>query len=466
MKYSAAGVAITYDIKKTSSADKSGLIPTTGLLSSLPATSLAFALDGAAQAIEAVRSGRALPAVLTALFRTVKEPAARGAIQDIAYRTLRALGSADALVALLSTKPPAPHVANVLACAFALLVEPEESAAYAPFTIVDQAVRAIGTRHEVSYAKGFVNAILRNFLRTRSSCLEKMRRDPVALWNYPRWWIEAVKSAWPDAWQSILTAGNTPPPMTLRVNRRHLTVAEYLNQLKEAAISAYATSASAVQLASPMPVEQLPGFAQGLVSVQDEGAQRAAFLLNVENGMRVLDACAAPGGKTGHLLELADLDLVALEENPARAARINENLKRLQLNATVDIGDAGAPDKWWDGRPFDRVLADVPCSASGIVRRHPDIRWLKRPTDLNALVLEQRRILAGLWTLVKPGGQLLYVTCSIFPQENEQQAQWFVSSHQAQRLEAPGQLLPALATSNDGLQTDHDGFFYALFRKP
>ncbi len=446
--------------------NKSASMPAAERLISQPATSLAFALDGAAYAISAVRAGRALPAVLTSLFNTVKEPAARGAIQDIAYRTLRALGTADALVALLSTKPPAPQVANLLACAFALLIEPEESAAYTSFTIVDQAVRAANARREVSYAKGFVNALLRKFLRTRSDCLEKIKRDPVARWNYPRWWIEAVQKAWPNAWQDILNAGNMPPPMTLRVNCRRLTVAEYLAQLKEANISAFTTGKSAVQLASPMPVEQLPGFAQGIVSVQDEGAQRAAFLMNVENGMRVLDACAAPGGKTSHLLELADLDLVALEENPTRAARINENLKRLALIAQVDIGDAGSPDTWWDGQPFDRVLADVPCSASGIVRRHPDIRWLKRATDLDALKVEQRRILTGLWKVLKPGGQLLYVTCSIFPQENEQQAQWFASTFQAQRLEAPGQLLPAQATSDEGLRVNHDGFFYALFRKP
>jgi 16S rRNA (cytosine967-C5)-methyltransferase len=212
-------------------------------------------------------------------------------------------------------------------------------------------------------------------------------------------------------------------------------------------------------------VERLPGFADGVVSVQDAGAQQAALQLDVADGMRVLDACAAPGGKTGHLLELAKIDLVALESDENRARRIGENLQRLGLHAKVTIGDAGDPvARWWDDRPFDRILADVPCSASGIVRRHPDIRWLRRPEDLPALVREQQRILDALWPLLVPGGVLLYVTCSIFPEEGEDQARWFERSRpDAVRLNALGQLMPTVA--HDGSGPDHDGFFYARFQK-
>lgn len=454
--------------------------------------SLGFALDCAALAVGAVRGGSALPAALTAVQASASDGAAvsaRGAIQDIAYRTLRRLGTADWLVGALVRKAPPAHVGNVLACALALLADDAQAAAYAPFTVVDQAVTAIGARRECAFAKGLVNAVLRNFLREREAWLEKASADATAAWNYPVWWIEAVRRAWPAAWQRVLSAGNSPGPLTLRVNARRATVTEYLRTLRENGIEAGAIGPQAVRLASPLPVDRIPGFAQGVVSVQDAGAQLAAQQLAVGDGMRVLDACAAPGGKTGHLLELADIELVALESDPARAARIEENLTRLGLSrpgssATVIVGDAGSPAAWHDGRPFQRILADVPCSASGIVRRHPDVRWLRRATDIPALVNEQRRILDALWPLLAPGGELLYVTCSIFPEEGEEQARWFESTHQdAVRLGAPGQLLPtglgaaaevsvpasagtpAPDSARSGADIDHDGFFYARFQK-
>jgi 16S rRNA (cytosine967-C5)-methyltransferase len=464
--------------------------------------SLGFALDCAALAVGAVRTGTALPAALAAVqaFAPADSAApARGAIQDIAYRTLRWLGTADWLVGQLVRKAPPAHVGNVLACALALLADDAQAAAYTPFTVVDQAVTAIGARRECAFAKGLVNAVLRNFLREREAWLEKARADEVAAWNYPLWWIEAVRRAWPDAWQRVLSAGNAPGPLTLRVNARRASVADYLRTLAESGIEADAIGPHAVRLASPLPVDRIPGFAQGVVSVQDAGAQQAAEQLGVRDGMRVLDACAAPGGKTGHLLELADIELVALESDPVRAARIEDNLARLGLAspgaftsgvspsgpaATVIVGDAGSPAAWHDGRPFDRILADVPCSASGIVRRHPDVRWLRRPTDIPALVSEQRRILDALWPLLAPGGELLYVTCSLFPEEGEEQARWFESVHEdAVRLGAPGQLLPtglgaaaevsvpvSAGTHTPGLarsgaDIDHDGFFYARFQK-
>ena len=459
--------------------------------------SLGFALDQAAQAVGGVREGAALPAALAARFAAL--PAAtvalsRGAVQDIAYRTVRRLGTVDWLLRERISKAPPPAVANLLACALALLLDDEATAAYAPFTVVDQAVRATGARREAAFAKGLVNAVLRGFLRERDALLAAAGNDDVARWNYPQWWIDATRAAWPDAWQSILAAGNLQGPLTLRVNARRATVGAYLERLRAEGIDAIQVGEHAVRLAHALPVDRIPGFAAGDVSVQDAGAQLAAQWLDVRDGMRVLDACAAPGGKTGHLLELADLDLVALESDAARAARIGENLARLGLSAKVIVGDAAAPSAWYDGRPFDRILADVPCSASGIVRRHPDVRWLRRPADIGRLVSEQRRIVDALWPLVKPGGELLYVTCSIFPEEGDEQARRFESSHpDAVRLDAPGQLLPTSASAASAgasakeaasgptagaryharadaspepdCAADHDGFFYARFQK-
>jgi 16S rRNA (cytosine967-C5)-methyltransferase len=445
--------------------------------------SLGFALDCAAQAVGAVRLGSALPAALSTVFASLPEASAtasRGAVQDIAYRTMRRLGLGEWLVAKLVHKAPPPHVAHLLACAFALLFDDEASAAYTPFTVVDQAVEAIGARREFAFARGLTNAVLRNFLRERGTLIAESQRDEVARWNYPRWWIEAVRNAWPDRWQAILDAGNAQGPLTLRVSARRSGVDAYLQTLRDHQIAAAQVGPHAVRLDAPMPVERIPGFREGVVSVQDAGAQLAAQWLAAQNGMRVLDACAAPGGKTGHLLELADIDVVALESDRSRAQRIDENLQRLGLVAHVRIGDAGNPSAWHDpAEPlFDRILADVPCSASGIVRRHPDIRWLRRAADIAALVAEQRRILAALWPLVKPGGELLYVTCSILPDEGELQALWFENNHQdAVRLDAPGQLLPAVARApadtsagsragwTTGSNPDHDGFFYARFQK-
>lgn len=434
--------------------------------------SLAFALDAAAQAVGAVRAGSALPAALQTVIDPAHAAVSRGATQDIAYRTLRRLAMADALLAKMVKKAPPPHVSNVMACAFALLIDDEAHAAYTPFTVVDQTVNAIAARRELAFAKGLVNAVLRSFLRERDALLAEVRKDPVARFNYPSWWIDAVKRGHPDAWESILDAGNHQGPLTLRVNARQMSVAQYLDVLANEQIDAEPAGLHAVRLKTPMPVDKIPGFADGIVSVQDAGAQLAAQLLDVRDGMRVLDACAAPGGKTGHVLELAKVELIALESDAHRARRIGENLRRLKLDAEVRIGDAGDPPAWSDGDPFDRVLADVPCSASGIVRRHPDIRWLRRPSDLAALVEEQRRIVSALWPLVAIGGELLYVTCSIFPEEGELQAQWFGDVHEdAVRLDAPGQILPTTPRvnleSNQNAEpfADHDGFFYARFQK-
>lgn len=422
--------------------------------------SLAFALAGAARALAAVEAGNALPRALADVFgmRGVT-PAARGAVQDLSYRSMRRWGTASALLRLLADKPPAqPRLRALLCCALALLSDDE--AAYPAHTLVDQAVEACAGDRELARAKGMANAVLRRFLRERDALMAQVMRDDEARLNYPHWWIDAMRAAWPAQADAVLAAGNRQPPLTLRVNRRKTSVDDYLGVLAEASISAQAIGEHGVKLARPIPVTQIPGFAAGHASVQDAAAQLAAPLLDLKDGMRVLDACAAPGGKTGHMLELARLDLLALDQDAERLKRVADNLRRLSLAAELRQGDARARD-WWDGQPFDRILADVPCTASGIVRRHPDIRWLRRPDDSRQLTQLSSAILDNLWAMLKPGGKLLLATCSVWPEESEGQAQAFVERHGATRLPAPGQLLPQADEISD-----RDGLFYALLEKP
>lgn len=427
----------------------------------LKTDSLAYALLGAAHAVALVRNGTALPQALARIFAKFNPPAqARGAIQDIAYRTMRRWGQANALLALLAKKPPEPPALQaLLSCALSLIIDADD-AAYETFTVVNQAVTAASSDIDIAHAKGMVNAVLRRFLRERDELLQKTAENPEAMWNYPRWWIDAIRAAYPQEWQSILQAGNAAPPLTLRINRRAMSIADYLHKLSENAMPGIQIGPDAVRLEQPVPVHRIPGFDQGWVSVQDAAAQLAAPLLDIHDGMRVLDACAAPGGKTGHLLELADVDLTALDQDPNRLVRIEQNLQRLNLRATLKAGDARSDD-WWDGNQFDRILADVPCTASGIVRRHPDIRWLRRKGDAAQLATLSRQILDNLWRMLRPDGKLLFVTCSLWPQESEAQAAAFAVRHQAIRLPAPGQLLPKAEPGSD-----HDGLFYALFHKP
>lgn len=429
----------------------------------LKTDSLAFSLHGTAQAIAAVKAGSALPQALAAVFAQADMTMqARGAIQDISYRTMRRWGRAETLLALLTDKPAKPAELHALLCiALALLIANDnDDMPYEAFTVVDQAVDAAAADAHTARAKGMVNAVLRRFLREREVLLAQAMRQPVAQWNYPAWWIEALRSAYPQQWESILACGNNMPPLTLRVNRRRTSIDGYLRVLDENGIGATRIGADAIRLQRPLPVSQIPGFDAGLVSVQDAAAQLAAPLLDISDGMRVLDACAAPGGKTGHLLECADLDLLALDSDAKRLDRIGENLHRLQLHARLRQGDA-TDDAWWDGEPFDRILADVPCTASGIVRRHPDIRWLRRQEDAATLAALAARLLDNLWQMLRPDGKLLFVTCSIWPRESEQQAAAFAARHRdACRLPAPGQLLPMA-----NAQQDHDGLFYALFQK-
>ena len=429
----------------------------------LPADSLALAMLGAASAVAQVRAGTALPQALAGVFSAYEvTPQSRGAIQDLAYRTMRGLGRAETLLGLMTTKAPdVPMLVGLIHCALVLLDPPEgEKAAYEPFTVVDQAVTAAANHPDFAHAKAMVNAVLRRFLRERDDLVASALQQPLAQWNYPQWWIDATRAAYPRDWEAILAAGNRQPPLTLRVNARKTSVDDYLRQLEEAGLGADRIGPTALRLKQATNVAQIPGFHEGLVSVQDAGAQLAAPLLGLEDGMRVLDACAAPGGKSGHILEMADVKLTAVDSDAQRLARVGDNLGRLGLSATLATGTAQA-QYWWDGELYDRILADVPCTASGIVRRHPDIRWLRRKTDTRQLTTLSGEILDNLWQMLRADGKLLFVTCSLWPQESEAQAAAFAARHDnAIRLDAPGQLLPA-----SGAGLDHDGLFYALFQK-
>jgi len=428
----------------------------------LKTDSLALALLGAASAVARVRGGSALPQALAGVFAAYDATAqARGAIQDVAYRTMRQLGRSETLLGLMTSKAPEPPMLGALLCAaLSLLDSPEgEPAPYEAFTVVDQAVTAAAAHPDFAHAKAMVNAVLRRFLRERAALVEQALREPLARFNYPQWWIDAMRAAYPANWEAVLAAGNVHPPLTLRVNARKTDVGAYLQTLGDAGLQAEQVGPRAVRLAQAINVAQIPGFADGLVSVQDAGAQLAAPLLDLHDGMRVLDACAAPGGKSGHILETAAVQLTSVDSDPARLARVGDNLGRLGLEATLLAADAGASD-WWDGRQYDRILADVPCTASGIVRRHPDIRWLRRKSDTSQLATLSSKILDNLWQMLLPDGKLLFVTCSLWPQESEAQAAAFAARHDAVRLDAPGQLLPL-----GGAGQDHDGLFYALFQK-
>jgi 16S rRNA (cytosine967-C5)-methyltransferase len=412
---------------------------------------LARLLGHAADALQAVRAGESLT---TALART--PDAARPGTQALAFHALRWLGGALAVRTRLAPKAPPAGVDALLLTAIALLW-PASEPPYAAHTLVNEAVAA--ARRRAPASSGFVNAVLRRFLRERAELVRTVLLQPVAQYNYPQWWIDAAKAAYPSNWQAILQAGNTQPPLTLRVNTRKTSVEDYLATLADAGLGAVRIGPSAVRLDKAVGVSAIPLFDQGYCSVQDAGAQLAAPLLDVADGMRVLDACAAPGGKTCHILELAQVDLTAIDSDPKRLERVEENLVRLGLSATLKAFEAQTK-VWWDGQQFDRILADVPCTASGIVRRHPDIRWLRRKGDALQLATLSGKILDNLWQMLRPGGKLLFVTCSLWPQESEAQAAAFAVRHQATRLDAPGQLLPAGAGD-----LDHDGLFYALFQK-
>ncbi|HNV87579.1 MAG TPA: 16S rRNA (cytosine(967)-C(5))-methyltransferase RsmB [Methylotenera sp.] len=419
----------------------------------------------AANAVAQVLSGRNLTLALPDALKgyPTATPQQRGAAADLSYGTLRFYGEVSAYLTQLLEKPLSnQHITALLLVAIYQLLHDKAD----DFTVVNQAVKA-ASYAKPKWAKGLVNGVLRNFLRQKDALAEKMKVDEVAIYSYPKWWIKKLRSQYPKSWRSILGTGNEHPPMTLRVNIRKTNAQEYCQLLARKNIEALPLGAQAVMLTKPLPVEQVSGFADGVVSVQDYGAQLAAHLLEVQPGMRVLDACSAPGGKTGHILELADVDLTALDNDAGRLNRVESNLKRLNLSANLQLGDAST---WKTEKSFDRILADVPCTASGIVRRHVDIKWLRREPDIASFCAQQALILANLWQLLAKGGKLLYITCSIFNEENQQQIDDFLQkNNDATQLPllltneidkniqiANGQLIPS---------SQHDGLFYALLQK-
>ncbi len=425
-------------------------------------------LRAAAGVLQAIRAGASGTAVLDAV-----DQALRPGVQALTFLALRSLGRAQALRALLAPRTPPAAVDALLCIALALLWR-KGDAHYDDFTLVNQTVEAAKKSPMCKAQAPFINACLRRFLREREALVAQSERDPVAVWNHPVWWIEQIKADWPAQWQAILAANDRHAPMVLRVNSRKTTVPGYLELLAKAGISAKPVGQYGVVLTSARAVQNIPGFADGLVSVQDGAAQLAApLLLSGLRGnapLRVLDACAAPGGKTAHLLELTNLEVIALDVDSRRCGRIHETLQRLGLHANVVAANALEIGTWWDDRPFDAILLDAPCSASGVVRRHPDIRWLRRQSDVAQLALIQAKLLSALWPLLKPGGRLLYCTCSVFRAEGENQIKAFVASNSnACLLASPGHLLPKSSVPvdalTDNIADDPDGFYYALLEK-
>lgn len=417
-------------------------------------------LTQCADIVQAVEQGRSLTDCLAKC-----PPALRPGVQALTFSVMRRLGMAHALLPMLVPKAPAPWVRGLLLSALSLCDE----ANYSPHTLVNQAVQAC--KRKADRASGMVNAVLRRYLREETDLKARLHEKPTATWNHPSWWIEQVQRDWPEQWQAILSASNQAAPLMLRVNRRRGNVAAYQQRLQAVGIASTAMDEDGLVLQQAVPVSKLPGFDTGDVSVQDRHAQWAAPLL-ANTGLpahaRILDACSAPGGKTAHLLERLDAQVVALDIDAERLQQVADTLQRVGLSATLKAANAAQTSTWWDGELFDAILLDAPCSASGIVRRHPDVRWLRRPSDLPALANTQQHLLQTLWPLLKPGGALLYCTCSIFKMEGTQVVDAFLQRHaDACLLDSPGHLLPVVEyplTTPPALPSG-DGFFYALFRK-
>ena len=428
-------------------------------------------LQAVAQALVSVRRGVSGTAALEAV-----APELRPGVQALLFQVLRQLGRAQALRAMLAARSPAP-LPDALLCTALALSWDDQGAPYAPHTLVNQAVEAAKKTRALQGQANFLNACLRRFLRERDALVLATDTDAQASWNHPSWWIQRLQQDHPQHWQDILRANNVAAPMTWRVNTQRISRDDLLARWQQAGLEAQEVGQQGLVLSQGRAVRDIPGFGEGLCSVQDAAAQCAAQLLLTglsrgDKGLRILDACAAPGGKTAALLEmLQDSDqVIALDIDAQRCERITQNLHRLGLKAEVRVADAAKPTTWWDGQLFDAVLLDAPCTASGIVRRHPDIRWLRRESDVAQLAAIQKQLLKTLWPVVRPGGRLLYCTCSVFKAEGEQQVKTFVE-HNTDALLLPSlghlrpqtvRVDPALA---DNLPGDHDGFYFALLEK-
>ncbi len=391
-------------------------------------------------------------------------------LQEIVFGTCRWFYQLDAILVQLLSKPLKPKD-NDIRCLLLIGLYQLHFLRVPDYAVVNETVAATKVLKK-EWARALVNAILRSFLRDPETILQNSVKHAQGKYSHPAWLIESLRQAWPNQWMQILESNNLRPPMTLRVNTQSISRENFLAALQQAGIDATpgALATSSVYLAAPCSVESIPGFSEGLCSVQDEASQLIPDLLELEDGQRLLDACAAPGGKTCHLLEsgIAFAELVALDNEPRRLERLHQNLKRLNLTATVLTGDAAHPDQWWGGNPFDRILLDAPCSATGIIRRHPDIKLLRRESDIPKLSALQNQLLGALWVCLKPGGLLLYSTCSVLPQENSAIVDRFIRAHEDANLEPIDtqwgvectigkQLLPGAG--------GNDGFYFARIRK-
>jgi 16S rRNA (cytosine967-C5)-methyltransferase len=426
-----------------------------------------------AQVLERVlRHGQSLNEALPAELTRLDPGPDRALAQALVYGVLRGYSRYEAIAARLLQHPLRAKDADVHLLLLGGLFELQELRT--PDHAAVSATAGAARELRKAWAVKLLNAVLRRFVRERDALLASLADDPVARCAHPEWILRRLQQAWPEHWEAIVAANNAQAPMTLRVNRRRSTRQTYLERLADAGIEARAhpLAPDALVLAKPVPVERLPGFAEGAASVQDAAAQLAAELLDTPPGARVLDACAAPGGKACHILERQPelAQLVAVDVDARRTERVQENLARLQLTAEVRVADVADTAAWWDGRPFERILLDAPCSGSGVIRRHPDIKWLRRDSDIAVLAQGQHRVLRALWPLLAPGGKLLYVTCSVFPDENEALVHDFLTDEPSACAEAatPAELGIPLA---HGLQllpgaNDMDGFYYACLSKP
>ena len=414
-----------------------------------------------------LRDGRSLGSTRRPRLDPRLDPRERAFARELAFGTLRYLPRLEAWLALVAARPPRDADVRVLALLGLYQIGFTRVPPHAAVDTTVELARAVGK----SWAAGFVNAALRRFAAERDA-IDRIELAPGARLAHPDWLLEAFRRAWPSAWESIARANLERAPMTLRVNARRTSRRRYLDVLSGAGIRAWPTrhSADGVTLESPRAVEAVPGFGEGLVSVQDEAAQLAATLLDAPRGSRVLDACAAPGGKAAHVLErgAGGVEVVALEEDARRIGDLRRTLARLRLSARVQPGDATEPDAWWDGRPFDRILLDAPCSGTGVIRRHPDVKVLRRPEDVAAMAGRQGAMLRALWPLLARGGRLLYATCSVLSRENESIVGSFLAEQadaEAVRIDAawgrPAGAGRQILPGEDAM----DGFFYAALAK-
>ena len=419
---------------------------------------------------QVISGGRSLSEVLPNALHAISDARQRALVQELSYGTLRWYFRLDALLQRLLDKPLKQRDVDVR-CLLLLGLYQLEQLAMPQRVAVNETVQATLALKK-QWARGLVNAVLRNYQRQESQLQDAVVANPVARFAHPAWLIQRLQSDWPDDWEDILVANNQRPPFSLRVNRQRMTRSEYMETLADQSLQAQplAYAVTGVRLERPVPVEALPGFTEGYISVQDGAAQLAAGLLDLQPGQRVLDACAAPGGKTAHILEtepaLAQLTAVDIEAH--RLLRIRENLSRLSLSASLVQGDAGDTADWWDGQPYDRILLDVPCSATGVIRRHPDIKLLRRAEDIAALAAVQLQLLQAMWPLLSSGGMLLYCTCSVLAAENSRQIAAFLETRDdvaerpivadwGRECRHGRQVLPG--------ENDMDGFYFACLTR-